>query len=111
MPEVEINEQTGIATVAVTQQIAEVNVTESESSITVQISATQEPEIIQVGIIGPQGPQGIQGLPGSTSLEELEDVDISLKVPNSVLYYKQSQGKFVADDVNTIITLTDGGNF
>lgn len=114
MPEVEINEQTGTATVAVTQQIAEVNVTESENSIIVQVLATQEPEVIQVGILGPQGPQGVageMGPAGSSTLEGLDDVNVISKVANSILYYKQSENKFVADDVNTVITLTDGGNF
>ena len=48
---------------------------------------------------------------GSSTLADLTDVDTTLKVNASVLYYKSSVSKFVADDVNTIITLTDGGNF
>ena len=48
---------------------------------------------------------------GSSTLAGLTDVDTTLKVDTSVLYYKSSVSKFVADDVNTIITLIDGGNF
>ena len=48
---------------------------------------------------------------GSSTLADLTDVDTTLKVDTSVLYYKSSVSKFVADDVNTIITITDGGNF
>lgn len=46
-----------------------------------------------------------------TVLGDLSNVDDGFKVDKSILTYKQSTGKFTADDVNTIITITDGGNF
>ena len=48
---------------------------------------------------------------GITALAQATDVNVSAKVDKSVLVYDSSAGKFVANDVNTIITLTDGGNF
>lgn len=44
-------------------------------------------------------------------LGDLSNVDDNFKVDKSVLTYNQSTGKFAANDVNTIITITDGGNF
>jgi hypothetical protein len=44
-------------------------------------------------------------------LGDLSNVDDNFKVDKSVLTYNQTSGKFVANDVNTIITITDGGNF
>lgn len=114
MPEIEINDITGIATVGVTEVIAEVTVDDTELTPVVQVNVSSPPEIIEVGIIGPQGPQGptgVAGPPGSTTLEALTDVNVTSKVDNSVLYYKESESKFFADDINTVITLTDGGNF
>jgi len=114
MPEVEINETTGIATVSVTEQIAEVTVDESGETPIVEITVAASPEIIEVGIIGPQGPQGVpgaQGPAGAALLSELTDVNVQSKVNQSVLYFDQSSNKFVANSIHTIITLTDGGNF
>jgi hypothetical protein len=45
------------------------------------------------------------------SLEELIDVDASEKQDNSVLYYNLFDQKWKGDDVNTLVSLTDGGNF
>jgi hypothetical protein len=47
----------------------------------------------------------------NTNLGDLNDVDTGNKVEKSVLIYDQTSGKFVANDVNTILTITDGGNF
>jgi len=65
-------------------------------------------EIIELLIPGPRGPAGP---PGSSHLEDLLDVNVTAKVDNSILYYDQTSEKFVADDINTVVTLTDGGNF
>jgi hypothetical protein len=46
-----------------------------------------------------------------SALGDLSNVDDATKVDLSVLVYNESEGKFVANDVNTIITITDGGNF
>lgn len=47
----------------------------------------------------------------SPLLEGLNDVTTTDKVDGSVLIYSSATSKFVADDVNTKLTLTDGGNF
>ena len=57
------------------------------------------------------GPQGPIGPAGPSHFADLLDVNVAAKVNNSVLYYNQTSAKFVADDVNTVVTLTDGGNF
>lgn len=41
----------------------------------------------------------------------LSDVDATAKVSGSVVYYDAASSKFLADDITTKITLTDGGNF
>jgi hypothetical protein len=49
---------------------------------------------------------------GSTPyLTDLVDVDASDRVDGSVLFYDEASAKFVADDITTRLTLTDGGNF
>lgn len=45
------------------------------------------------------------------TLASLADVDAAGKVDGSVLYYDAAEAKFLADDITTRITLTDGGNF
>jgi hypothetical protein len=47
----------------------------------------------------------------SSSLEGLTDVDVSGKQDNSVLYYNLASNKWKGDDVSTLVSLTDGGNF
>lgn len=47
----------------------------------------------------------------TTRLQDMNDVLASAKVDGSVLIYDATRSKFVADEVNTKITLTDGGNF
>jgi len=54
---------------------------------------------------------GYNGTNGITQLAQATDVDVSAKTDKSVLVYDQSAGKFVANSANTVITLTDGGNF
>jgi hypothetical protein len=44
-------------------------------------------------------------------LQDLTDVVAANKTNGSVLVYDATSSKFVADDVNTKLTLTDGGNF
>lgn len=57
------------------------------------------------------GPQGAAGVGGSTALSGLSDVDVSQKVDKSVLYFDASGAKWLGNDVNTLITITDGGHF
>ena len=48
---------------------------------------------------------------GGGYLRQLFDVDATKRTDGSVLVYDATAAKFVADDVNTKITLTDGGNW
>lgn len=45
------------------------------------------------------------------SLGELSDVVTTNKAEGSVLYYDSATASFKADDINTKLTLADGGNF
>ena len=45
------------------------------------------------------------------ALGDLTDVTTTNKTDGSVLYYDSSSSTFKADDVNTKLTLADGGNF
>jgi len=45
------------------------------------------------------------------TLNDLADVATGDKTDGSVLYYDSSSSTFKADDVNTKLTLADGGNF
>jgi len=45
------------------------------------------------------------------SLGNLADVDDTSKMDKSIVVYNQAQNKYIIDDINTIITITDGGNF
>jgi len=48
---------------------------------------------------------------GATLLTELLDVTATNPVEGSVLTYDEATAKFVADSINTRLTLADGGNF
>lgn len=63
------------------------------------------------GATGATGSQGATGAAGASHLANLLDVNVTAKVNNSVLYYNQASEKFIADDINTVVTITDGGNF
>lgn len=39
------------------------------------------------------------------------ELDDSNKVDNSIMYYQQSSGKVILDNIVTTSTLVDGGNF
>jgi hypothetical protein len=47
----------------------------------------------------------------TTSLEGLSDVDVSGKQDRSVLYYSAGAETWKGDDVNTLVSLSDGGSF
>ena len=47
----------------------------------------------------------------SFALGDLSDVVTTDKTNGSVLYYDSDSSSFKADDVNTRLTLADGGNF
>ena len=48
---------------------------------------------------------------GNNRLQDLADVSAANKANGSVLIYDTGSAKFVADAINTKLTLTDGGNF
>ena len=47
----------------------------------------------------------------AATLSALQDVDTSNRVDNSVIYYDGNSETFKANSLNTILTITDGGNF
>jgi hypothetical protein len=49
--------------------------------------------------------------PITMNLTDLSNVDITGTIDNSVMTYDQASGKFVANSIHTILTITDGGNF
>jgi hypothetical protein len=75
----------------------------------IEITASASPAVVEVTTAGPQG---IQGLPGNASpLSALPDVNTEAAVHNSVLFYDADSQLWVGNDVNTTVTLTDGGAF
>lgn len=79
------------------------------SSVTeqaIEITAPGRPGTVEVSTAGPQGPAA-----QAPALGDLTDVNTTAKVANSVLYYDPSTGKWLGNDINTVTTLTDGGNF
>lgn len=95
--------------VEINEEVVNVTVTEGDI-VQVDVTVSSANAQVETGVVGPQGPQGLPG-GGATTLAALEDVNISQKIDKSILYYNQSSGKFVANEINTLITLTDGGNF
>lgn len=61
--------------------------------------------IVEVLVPGPQGPAADFTLAGLT------DVNTSAKVNSSVLFYDSTTGMWVGNDVNTVTSITDGGNY
>lgn len=49
--------------------------------------------------------------PAPVALANLTDVDVSAKTAKSLLYYDTAAGKWKGDSLQTILTVTDGGNF
>lgn len=47
----------------------------------------------------------------ANSLAGLTDVEVSAKTNKSILYYDSATGKWIGDNLQTILTVTDGGNF
>lgn len=108
-----------------TQQVL---VTETAVNV-IELTAPSQPAVVEVatagpqgepgsvgpagpqGPTGPQGPVGPAGPAGTSNLYQLNDVSVSAKVNQSVLTYNDSSSKWVGDDVNTLLTITDGGNW
>lgn len=85
-----------------------VEVVEEAGVLVVEIDRPTAVEVVEVLVPGPQGPQGP---PGAPYLHQLQDVDATARTDGSFLYFDASRAKFVADDIETKIKLTDGGNF
>lgn len=83
----------------------QVVITEVATNV-VEVSVPAAPAVVEVATAGPQGATVVV-----TGLGELADVNTTAKAQGSVLYYDQGSGKWKGDDVNTLVTITDGGNF
>ncbi len=75
-----------------------VNITTNKNTVTVDGGSS----VVTVATQGPQGPTF------SSSNLSMND---SAKVDGSVIYYSSSAGEFKADNLQTILSLVDGGNF
>jgi hypothetical protein len=72
----------------------------------VEVQSPTVPATVEVITEGPQGPAG-----GVATLGALNDVDTTQRVNKSVLYYDGDLSLWKGDDINTVITITDGGSF
>lgn len=80
-----------------------------EEPVALEVSQPASPQVVVVAARGPQGPTG--PAVSDIKLSDLTDVETSGKTEGSVLYFDSGAAKFLADDVNTLFTLSDGGNF
>lgn len=71
----------------------------------IEVTAPATPAVVEVATAGPQG------APYIAYLAQLEDVNTTQAVDKSVLFYDAAAQSWVGNDVNTLITLTDGGGF
>lgn len=76
-----------------------VTITEGDAGTTVV--TVPQTTVVTAITAGPQGPAGSGGLV----------VDQTAKVDKSIVYYDAGAATFKADNIWTVITLTDGGNF
>lgn len=73
---------------------------------TIELLAPAAPATVEVQTAGPQGPEA-----PPYALGDLTDVNTIGKVNKSVLYYDAASGQWKGDDINTVVTITDGGNW
>lgn len=83
-----------------TQQVL---VTETAVNV-IELTAPSQPAVVEVATVGPQGP-------ALSTLNDIGDVDTTGKVNQSVLYYDTDTGLWLGNDINTIVSITDGGNW
>lgn len=83
-----------------TQQVV---VTEVATNV-VEVAAPAAPAVVEVTTTGPQGP-------ALSTLNDIGDVNTTGKVAKSILYYDAESGEWKGDSLQTIITVTDYGNF
>ena len=76
--------------------MTDVNITTNKNTVTVTEGATGS-----VVTVATQGPKGDKGL----------TLDEGAKVDGSVIYYSSSASTFKADNLQTLLTIVDGGNF
>jgi hypothetical protein len=81
----------------------QVVVSEVEARI-IELAVPATPVVVEVATAGPQGPT-------TPSIGDIGDVNTAGAVDKSVLYYDNANSVWRGDDINTIVTLTDGGNF
>lgn len=86
----------------------------STGQVVVTEVATQSVEVFTPAApltveIHTQGPQG--NAAPVYGLGELADVNTAGKVSNSVLFYDAAAGQWKGNDINTITSITDGGNY
>lgn len=101
--------------------MADVNVSvQATAAVVIRAGEPSSITLKTNGVTGPQGPRGEPGVPGPPGpppdlsglrLEDLSDIDITRRVDESILCFDASRDLFVANDINTLVTLTDGGNF
>jgi hypothetical protein len=72
----------------------------------IELTTAAQPLLVEVQTAGAQGPPA-----PPYALGDLTDVNTAAKVAGSVLYYDSASGTWKGDDINTIVTITDGGNF
>ena len=78
----------------------------------VEITTPGTPALVEIAVEGPKGIQGPQGIPGTAvPLGALPDVNLQTAVDNSILVYDATTQTWVGKEINTTVTLTDGGNF
>jgi hypothetical protein len=80
----------------------QVVVSEVEARI-IELAVPATPVVVEVTTAGPRGP-----IP---TLGHIVDVNTVAAVDKSVLYYDDANSEWRGDDINTIVTLTDGGAF
>jgi hypothetical protein len=73
----------------------------------IDVTTAAQPLLVEVQTAGPQGPPLNEVL----RLGDLANVSDTAKVSGSVLYYDATSSTWKGDDINTIVTITDGGNF
>jgi len=80
------------------------NVNITNTTNIVEVTTGNETVVVTAITPGPQGP-------GVSALADLQDVDVTGKENQGLLYYSTATAKFTVDGTNTVLSLTDGGNF
>lgn len=73
----------------------------------IEVTAPTAPATVEVQTQGPQGPS----VAANFGLNDLADVNTTSKTAKSILYYDADLSEWRGDSLQTILTVTDGGNF